>query len=246
MTGHKTILTFDDYVSEPFEVTNRLDQGDPPSSVYYGFYNADLIVPSCDPNELKSAFVDNTMFLVMGRNYHDNNEKLTDMMTRRRGANDWSKAHNSNYEIDKFALLHLSCKLEPDPHQPGKRRPIPRPALQLANHTIQPMPVHKFLGIILDQTLSFKEHANYALGKGERSAAQLRRLTQGRRGVPSHLARRLHNSVVMTKMLYAAEVWCSPICDPEPGKKRKRGSVSFANKLARVQHTTTMFITGAM
>ena len=57
MTGRKTILTFDDYKSEPFEVTNGLDQGDPTSSVFYSFYNADLIEPSCDPNELKSAFI---------------------------------------------------------------------------------------------------------------------------------------------------------------------------------------------
>jgi Reverse transcriptase (RNA-dependent DNA polymerase) len=40
MTGRLTILTFDDYESEPFEVTNGLDQGDPSSSVFYGFYSA--------------------------------------------------------------------------------------------------------------------------------------------------------------------------------------------------------------
>ena len=186
------------------------------------------------------------MFFVAGKTYQENNTKLANMMTRQEGATAWSKAHNSNFKVDKFALLHLSRKLEPDPNHPGKQRPISRPPLHLADHTINPSPAHKFLGVILDQTLNFKEHVNYALGKGEKYAAQLRRLSQKQRGVPSRLARKLHNGVVMTKMLYAVEVWCSPIREPAPGKKKKRGSVSFATKLTRVQRTSTIFTTGAL
>ena len=246
MAGRKTILMFDDYISDPFEVTNGLDQGDPPSSVFYGFYNADLITPSSDPNELKSAFVDDTVYLAAGNTFQENNDKLSNMMTRPNGANEWSASHNSNFEIDKFALLHMSRKREPDPNRQGKQRPIPRPPLHLVNHTINLSTSHKFLGIFLDQSLNFKEHANYALGKGEKYAAQIRRLGQQRRGVPGRLARNLHNAVVIPKMLYAAEVWCNPIRNPLPGKKKKRGSTAFATKLARVQRTSTTFITGAM
>jgi len=108
MAGRKTILMFDDYESEPFEVTNGLDQGDPPSSVFYAFYNADLIAPSLNPSELKSAFVDDTAFLVAGNTFQENNDKLSDMMTRSNGATEWSISHNSNFEVDKFALLHMS------------------------------------------------------------------------------------------------------------------------------------------
>ena len=69
MAGHKTILIFDNYKSDPFEVTNGLDQGDPPSSVFYSSYNANLIIPS--PNELKSAFIDNTIFLATGTTFKE-------------------------------------------------------------------------------------------------------------------------------------------------------------------------------
>ena len=47
-------------------------------------------------------------------------------------------------------------------------------------------------------------------------------------------------------MLYAVEVWCNPIREPEPGKKKKRGSVGFTTKLACVQWTSALFITGAL
>jgi Reverse transcriptase (RNA-dependent DNA polymerase) len=116
MTGRQTILTFDDYESEPFEVTNRLDQGDPSSSVFYGFYNTDLIEPTSDPNELKSAFVDDTIFFVTGTTYKENNTKLTNMMTRRNGAADWSKTHNSNFEVDKFASYTYPANTNQTPH----------------------------------------------------------------------------------------------------------------------------------
>jgi hypothetical protein len=114
MTHDRTqILMFDDYESEPFEVTNGLDQGDPPSSVLYGFYNANFIEPSRDPNEPKSAFVDDTMFFI-GKTYQENNEKLASMMTRQHGASEWSKTN-------KFTLLHPSRKRKSDPDRPRKQ-----------------------------------------------------------------------------------------------------------------------------
>jgi len=206
MTGCQTILTFNDYESKPFKVTNGLNQGDPLSSALCSFYHTDLIEPTSDPNELKSVFVDDTMFFVAGITYEENNTKLTNMMTQRNGAADWSKMHNSNSKVDKFALLHLSCKHKQDLTHPGKQRPISCPPLTLTNHTINPSISHKFLSIFLDQTLNFKEQANYALGKGEKYAAQIRRLSQNHRSVLSLQAQRLHNSVIMTKMVYAAEV----------------------------------------
>ena len=121
-----------------------------------------------------------------------------------------------------------------------------QPPLHLKDHIINPSASHKFLGVYLDQNLYFKEHANYTLGKGEKYAAQIRRLSQKRRGVPSLYVCKLHNGVVLTKMLYAVEVWCNPIREPEPGKKKKRGSVGFATKLAHVQRTSALFITGAL
>jgi len=126
MAGRKTILVFEDYESDPFEVTNGLDQGDPPSSVFYGFYNANFIAPSPNPNELKSAFIDDTIFLAVGTTFKENNSTLCNMMTYHNSANAWSTSHNSTFGIDKFALFHLSCKLEPDPSCPRKQRPLSR------------------------------------------------------------------------------------------------------------------------
>jgi hypothetical protein len=142
------------------------------------------MAPSPNPYKLKSAFVDNTIFLVTGKTFQENGNKLHDIMTQSNGTTEWSISHNSNFEVDKFTLLHISHKLKSDPNCPGKQRPISHPSLHLANHTINLSPSHKFLSIILDQSLNFKEQANYALGKGEKYAAQLHQLSQKRRGIP--------------------------------------------------------------
>ena len=47
---------------------------------------------------------------------------------------------------------------------------------------------HKFLGVVLDQELQFKEHAAYAHGKGAVAAAQVKRLARVNGGISGTLA----------------------------------------------------------
>lgn len=168
------------------------------------------------------------------------------MMEREGGANEWSVTHKSKFEVDKFGPVHLTQKVVQDPNNPNKTIPMPRPDLHLTGHTITPSTSCKFLGVHVDQKLDWKEQSAYALGKGEKYTAQMRRLAQKRCGVPGRLGCRLHNGVVLTKMLYAVEVWCSPILPPKPGHMKRQGSVGFATKLATVQWQSTLFISGAM
>jgi hypothetical protein len=70
----------------------------------------------------------------------------------------------------------------------------------------------KYLGVILDQELRFKEQAAYTISKGSKWAMQARRLSRPSSGMPHTYARQLWNAVAVPKMLYAADVWCNPIC----------------------------------
>ena len=58
-----------------------------------------------------------------------------------------------------------------------KTKPTTRPTIQLSNHVIKPTTSHKFLGVIMDQELHFKEYINYALAKGNKFMGQYQRLT---------------------------------------------------------------------
>ena len=43
LQGHQTRIQFEDYLSDPLDIDNSCDQGDPTSVILYHFYNAGLI-----------------------------------------------------------------------------------------------------------------------------------------------------------------------------------------------------------
>ncbi|EJD40645.1 hypothetical protein AURDEDRAFT_43148, partial [Auricularia subglabra TFB-10046 SS5] len=102
----------------------------------------------------------------------------------------------------------------------------------------------KFLGVHLDRHLNFKKHAAYAIKKGAQYVAQIRRVARTTKGVEGALIRRLYVAVAVPKMMYAADLWCTPIRDGVKG--RRAGSRGFAKQLATVQRAAALLITGAM
>jgi len=64
----------------------------------------------------------------------------------------------------------------------------------------------KYLGVMIDSRLSYKEHLEYANKKAAASARSLARILLNTRG-PKHERRKLIESVVTSQVLYAAPVW---------------------------------------
>ena len=244
MEGRKTVIAFDDYVSELFEVRNGLDQGCNLSGAEYAFYNRSQVTGSdgCR-GESASSFVDDTINLAAGKDLTEATRRIEDMMLRPGGGIQWAETHFSQYEYDKFGLVGFSRRRVQDPNDPQKRIPVPRPSLRLGGHTIHPSPSHTFLGVILDQELRFKEHANHALAKGMNWVSQIRRLAKTNRGIGGTFSRRLYLGVAVPSMLYAADVWCTPAAG---ASKRSRGSSGFITKLERVQRAAALQITGGL
>ncbi|KAJ3792572.1 hypothetical protein GGU11DRAFT_662072, partial [Lentinula aff. detonsa] len=101
-----TQLTFDDYLSEPFEVPGGEDQGDPFSAVGYILYAAGLL------NSLQEAYKEEGyafMDDLAGMKWVDNIKKAhadIEMMTsRNKGALEWARTHNCQFGIPKFKLV---------------------------------------------------------------------------------------------------------------------------------------------
>src|ERR1700733_9329346 len=125
------------------------------------------------------------------------------MMTRPKGALEWSHTHNSKFELDKTGLMTFTHRRSPDPACPGKTIPLPRPPLVINGHAINSSPSLKFLGIVLDQELQFTAQANHAAAKGKYWITQTRRVSKLGKGIKGHIARQLYNAA----MLYGASVW---------------------------------------
>ncbi|KAI6003074.1 hypothetical protein EDD15DRAFT_2157446, partial [Pisolithus albus] len=154
-------------------------------------------------------------------------------MERRNGAFAWSKDHNSKFKLSKFALLdfHYNSSTE-------------RPPLKLRNTLIPPSRSHKFLGVVIDQSLRWNAHAAHAMAKGTAYTMQISRISSANKGLPASLARRLYLAVAVPKMMYTVDVWCTPPYSPG-SSKRTRGSLGVIAKISRVQRQALLAITGA-
>ncbi|KIJ51795.1 hypothetical protein M422DRAFT_244148 [Sphaerobolus stellatus SS14] len=160
------------------------------------------------------------------------NGRLQRMMMRRGGAIEWSRRHSSSFEMDKLRLVYFSRKRKKTPTWSAcKTIPLPRPSVTINGNKITPVSHHRYLA--------------YAQAKMTKYCIQLRRLSGLCRGLSLGDTRTLFKSVPMTKDLYAADVWATPV-RVKPGQKRAFGSVGFANKLTSIQRMVALAASGAM
>ena len=124
----------------------------------YLFYNADLIT-SPKKEEAMIAYIDDASYYAEGTNFEEAYDQLRNMMNRDQGRYEWSDQHNSRFEPSKMAIVGFLCRWTADAHCPGKTIQEPRPDLHLRDAIIQPSPLHKYLGVVFDQELRWKEQA---------------------------------------------------------------------------------------
>lgn len=245
--GRKTTLVFDDHRSKEFEVENGLDQGDAQSLILYILYNAGILaIPIFRNGEWAFIFVDDVALAVTCKTFDDTHAKLKGMMEREKGIFQWAKEHNCEFGIEKFQLLDASRQTEPNPVQPQKRIPIRRPPLMIGGHRLKPQPYVKFLGVLIDQGLNWKEQGAAALARGAGWLAQFRRIARPKFGVSNAHMHRLYLSTAVPRMLYAADIFLMPTRQGVTRSKVPRGGQGVKSKLASIQGQAAVVITGGM
>ena len=86
-----TTLSFDDFISNPFNIPICLDQGCPISLITFLFYNTPLIELANNRKDLlRLGFINNTAFTARGQSFKDMNEKLCHLMERTDSTLTWS------------------------------------------------------------------------------------------------------------------------------------------------------------
>src|SRR6266481_5586537 len=244
LTGHHTRLKFDRYTSDWMDVDNGIVQGDPLSMVLYLFYNVDLLT-TLHKKELKIGYIDDVNFLVEGDDFDKAYARLSDMMSREGGGFDWSRDHNLRFELSKLTLVGFSRRCMLDAQRPGKMMPVPRPSLTLGDTTVMPDTSHKFLGVLLDQELRWREQAERVVARATKWALGARRLARPAMGISLRLMRQLYQAVALPCFTYAADVWFTPVTRDIVGGKA-RGSAGAVRRLASVQQISTIAVTGAL
>ena len=235
LDGRVTTLKFDDYTSAPIPIDNGIGQGDPLSMALYQFYNADLLDIPNAKHETAIAYVDDALLIATADTFAEAHHSLTSMMTRQNGVINWSTSHNSPLEYSKLALIDFA-------HQNCSK---PRPQLHLPHKTLSPTTSVKYLGVFFDQNLKWNVQLANVMEKGSKWSAQIKRAARPSWGITPKYARRLYISVALPKVLYAIDVWCTPIHGAIAGPRLK-GSAAAAKMLTTVQRAGTIAITGGL
>jgi hypothetical protein len=164
LCNRSTILHLNNHISAPIELDNGIGQGDLLSMALYQFYNTDLIeIPNKGEGETAEAYVDNAIILVLANSFEEAHKNLKSMMTREGRAISWAKKHNSPFKYNKLTLIDFA----------HSRQLAEHPPLVLLNIIINLTKSSKYLGIILDQNLNWKEQSVYVQEKGLKWAAQI-------------------------------------------------------------------------
>ena len=219
-----TTLKFNDYISDRIAIDNRIGQGDPLSMILYQYYNADILDMPCGEHESAAAYVDDAILVATAKDFTKTHNILANMMNREGGAVEWSTKHNSKFEFSKLALIdftHRNCKKA-------------RPRLELSDITITPTQSTKYLGVYLDQHLSWNTHVVHTIKKGVDWSLRIRRAVAPSWGLTLKHACKMYISVAVLRTLYAVDVWGIP--KPIEGiAVNKKGTNGMVTKLTSTQ-----------
>ena len=260
LVDRTTVLTFDDFTSDPFEIHGGLDQGDPFSLLCYIIYNSGLLrLLRTKEGERGGLFVDDNNILVTGKTFAETHAKILDIMERDHGVLDWAFTHNCEFGFAKFQLTDFSPHTEPyeittdSGDKLVQRRPCIGDAIEIEEGVVvHPKRTLKLVGVTLDSGLKWKEQAAVSIARGQAWVSRFRRLSKISRGAAAPAIRRLYEAIAVPRMMYGAELYLTPqrrsTWKGANGQDvtGRRESQWMVARLESVQRQAAVLITGAL
>jgi len=200
LQGRSTKLQFNGATSDDIEVPAGVPQGSPLSPLLFMFYNADLLEVTEKPSDTALGFIDDIVYGTAGTSDIANTRRLKQLLEK---AEVWRKQHGAQFEQSKYVLIHFT----------RNRNKATAATVTINGTKITPSNEAKYLGVILDKQLRFKAHLQHAVKKGTKAALGLNSIGKATWGAPYKYIRQLFQSVVASRLDYAAFIWHQPKMD---------------------------------
>ena len=117
----------------------------------------------------------------------------------------WADEHNCLFGIEKFQLIDFTRGKSVTKGMSRIGQPI-----IVRDHKIKPQQSAKFLGIIVNQALNWKEQIAAAVAKGETWISQFGHLAKATKGINATFVRQLYQAIALPRMLYGADIYLTP------------------------------------
>jgi ribonuclease HI len=197
LSNRHTRLKFNDTISDLIQTPAGIPQGSPLSPIFYILYNSELLQAMWPCNhELGLGFIDNIAYGVKGKSAAENITCLNRIMQQ---AEIWRRRHGAKFESSKYELIHFSRKRLQD------NTPI-----AINNSKINPTEYVRYLGVIFDRQLKFRQHLDKIVRTGTKHAAAIAGIAKNNWGPEFKYLRRLITAVTHPKTDYGAIVWHRP------------------------------------
>jgi ribonuclease HI len=194
-------FSFTQQIEDPKPFLCGLPQGSPASPVLFLIYaNAMLEVQHNPGHEINTSYLDDTSLLQSSVSIPHTIRWLRERSQYQIAC---GKHLGLSFSPSKSELLHCL----PRDSKAKAKDLCHHPPLTINDRTIQPSRSIKYLGVHIDESLTFKQHAIASASHAKAALGALLFLRHQGNGIPVYIAWHLILTVILPKMLWASPAW---------------------------------------
>ena len=224
-TDRQISFGFDQQTEEPQPYRCGLPQGSPISPILFLIFSNAMLEKQHSPTDaVDTSYIDDVCMVQNSRTIARANTLLEDRTEQHLLRGSHLGLTFSPAKTELLYCLPINSK--------NKNVSLSsHPPLRIMNTTILPQRRIKYLGIYIDESLTFLHHAAMAVARGSQVLGNFRFLQHRSRGIPAQVAHHLALTAIFPAMFWASPAWWT-------------GSPSTTNALKTTYNAVARWITG--
>ena len=226
LNNRKQYVEYNSATSELLNITHGVPQGSILGPLLFNIYINDL--PFITKHLEPIIYADDITLFATFSNLNFKLNEINAIQQELNSIHDWLKINKLSLNITKTKamLFHTS------------KKQVKYPDLYLDNTKIDFVQNFNYLGIIIDNHLTFKSHINMVTNKISRSIGVMKRL---KNTIPQSALLLIYNSLILSHMNYGLITWGSYIGSNCQLEKLQKRAIRLINNTKYNAHTSPLF-----